>query len=293
MTNIVFIGLGNMGLPMALNLAKTQSQLTCFDLVAAARQQAAAAGLRIGANTEAAQQADCIITMLPSGKHLLELFLGDAALLEAMPAGALLIDCSTTGPDPAVQMAQAATAQGMDFIDAPVSGGIAGAQAATLSFLVGGKTSAVARAHPLLAAMGANIFHAGDAGMGQAAKLCNNMMLSIQMAGVCEALALGKKMGLDGKTLSDIMRKSSGGNWVLEKYNPLPGVMDKVPAANNYQGGFTVDLMVKDSDLALSVAAQADATAPLGTLANQIFHRHQKNGSGQLDFSSVINLYQP
>ena len=289
--NTIFIGLGNMGLPMAVNLSKTQDNLTCFEISDAAREQAAAAGLRVAADSKAMDAADCVITMLPSGEHVLDVLLGDAALLEAMPAGALLIDCSTTGPEPAVRLGQAAADQGVDFVDAPVSGGIGGARAGTLSFLVGGSAAAVERARPLLAVMGANIFHAGEAGMGQAAKLCNNMMLSIQMAGACEALILGKKMGLDGKTLSDIMRRSSGGNWVMEKYNPLPGVMEGVPAANNYNGGFAVDLMVKDSNLAQTAARQASAATPLGALANQIFQLHQKHGAGQLDFSSLINFY--
>lgn len=290
MKKIAFIGLGNMGLPMAGNLAKkTRHTLECFDIQRAARTRAAAAGLPLAKTAAAAvHNADCIITMLPAGAHV-RAFYRDIIADGGIQKNALLLDCSTTSPEEAREMAAIAVQHDARFMDAPVSGGIGGAKAATLSFLVGGDD--VAPVRPLLAAMGTNIFHAGEIGAGQAAKLCNNMMLSVQMIGVCEALALGQKMGLDGATLSDIMRKSSGGNWVLEKYNPLPGVMPQAPAANKYRGGFAVDLMVKDSDLAMRAAKNANAVTPLGALANQLYHLHQNDGNGALDFSGILKMF--
>lgn len=296
MKKIAFFGLGNMGLPMASNLAAKHSGVLCCDISSTCRQTAAEAGLKVTDDAVAAVQgADAVLTMLPAGKHVEALLIGDtpeAGLLARAARGTLFVDCSTTAPPPAQRVAAAAASAGQMFVDAPVSGGIGAARAGTLSFLCGGAAEQVACAKPLLAAMGANIFHAGDTGAGQAAKLCNNMMLSVQMIGACEALALGKKMGLDSKTLSEIMAKSSGGNWVVEKYNPVPGVMENMPASNNYQGGFMVDLMVKDSDLAMQAAQEVAAAVPLSAAANALFREHQQEGSGNLDFGSILRLIE-
>lgn len=292
MKKIAFIGLGNMGLPMAGNLAR-QYSVACFDIQRAAQTRAKAAGLPVAKTAALAlQNAECVITMLPAGEHV-RAFYRDAEIAGGVGGRAklLLLDCSTTSPEDAKETAATAAAFGAQFADAPVSGGIGGAKAASLSFLVGGGKTIFARARPILSAMGANIFHAGDVGAGQAAKLCNNMMLSVQMIGACEALSLGRKMGLDGKTLSEIMRKSSGGNWVLEKYNPLPGVMPQSPASRKYRGGFAADLMVKDSDLAMRAVKNANAAAPLGALANQLFRMHQAAGNGALDFGGILKMF--
>ncbi|MGI9296814.1 MAG: 3-hydroxyisobutyrate dehydrogenase [Gammaproteobacteria bacterium] len=300
MKKIAFVGLGNMGLPMAGNLAKKYRPiLECFDIRRAARTRAAAAGLPVAETAvRAVRNADRVITMLPAGAHVRAFYRVAAAEMQDETGGgigfnknAILLDCSTTSPEEARETAATAARFGARFLDAPVSGGIGGAKAGSLSFLVGGDKKDFAQVRPLLGAMGANIFHAGDIGDGQAAKLCNNMMLSVQMIGVCEALALGQKMRLDGGTLSEIMRKSSGGNWVLETYNPLPGVMPHAPAARNYRGGFLTDLMVKDSDLAMRAAENAKALTPLGAAANQLYRLHQNSGNGGLDFSSILKMF--
>lgn len=282
-------------MPMAVNLAKARSGVVCTDISEAARTRAAEAGLTVCAEPAAALAgAACVITMLPKGEHVRQLLIGaaDDGLLAAADQGALFIDCSTTAPADAQAVGAAAGQYRLGFIDAPVSGGTTGAAAATLSFLCGGSAENLERARPLLAAMGANIFHAGATGLGQAAKICNNMMTSVQMIGTCEALVLGQKMGLDSKVLSGIMSKSSGYNWVVDKYNPMPGVMDNVPAGNNYAGGFKVNLMMKDSDLAMQAAAANDVATPLSRHANALFHRHQDDGSGELDFGSIMRLIQ-
>lgn len=290
MKQIAFVGMGNMGLPMAGNLAKKFS-VRCFDISRPARNRAAKAGLAVAASVkDAVHNANMVITMLPAGEHVREFYCGKNGALALVAKDTLLLDCSTTAPEQAQDMFAVAKQSKVRFADAPVSGGIGGARAATLSFLVGGDKALFNLARPALSAMGANIFHAGKTGAGQAAKICNNMMLSIQMVGACEALLLGKKMGLDGKTLSEIMRKSSGGNWVLEKYNPLPGVMPAAPAANKYKGGFASDLMSKDSDLAMQAARNANAATPLGALANQLYRIHIQSGGSGLDFSSILKF---
>jgi 3-hydroxyisobutyrate dehydrogenase len=288
---IGFIGLGNMGLPMALNLLKAGHQVTGFDLVKSQLDVFAAAGGAIADNANAAaKDADVLITMLPASRHVEALYLGDAGLLANANPKTLLIDCSTISPKVAQAVAAAAKAKGFAMIDAPVSGGTAGAQAGTLTFMVGGETSPVECARVVLEKMGKNIFHAGANGAGQTVKVCNNMMLGIQMLGTSEALRLGIANGLDPKVLSDIMSKSSGRNWALELYNPCPGVMDNVPSSKGYAGGFGVDLMLKDLGLAVENAENLDASIPLGKLAQELYETHSKAGNGQLDFSSVFNL---
>lgn len=293
---IAFIGLGNMGGPMALNLLKAGHTLSAFDLSADACRKFAAEGLPIaGSAAEAVADAEVVVSMLPASAHVEGLFLsgaGKPGLLESIKAGTLVIDSSTIAAATSRKVAEAAAAKGVAMIDAPVSGGTGGAIAGTLTFMVGGDTKDLERARPVLEKMGANIFHAGAAGAGQTAKICNNMLLGILMIGTSEALALGVANGLDPKVLSEIMRRSSGGNWALEKYNPMPGVMETSPASKNYAGGFGTDLMLKDLGLAQENATAVRAATPLGGLARSLYAAHSLAGHGALDFSSVLKLVQ-
>lgn len=291
MSSIAFIGLGNMGAPMALNLVKAGHALTVFDLSPNAVRQLTDAGAHAAASAaDAVKGADIVITMLPASKHVEGVYL-EQDLLGQIGAGTLVIDCSTIAPDSARKVAQAAQERGLEMIDAPVSGGTGGAAAGTLTFIVGGPQAALERARPVLEKMGKNIFHAGDAGAGQVAKICNNMLLGILMAGTAEALALGVANGLDPKVLSDIVAKSSGRNWATELYNPWPGVMEHAPASKGYAGGFGVDLMLKDLGLAAESALSSRSAIPLGELARNLYSLHSNGGSGGLDFSSIVNLY--
>ena len=294
MQKVGFIGLGNMGGPMASNLLAKGYAVQAFDLSPAAL----AAAENVEACESAAQAAtdvDVLISMLPAGRHVRGLYLGDehqAGLLETLAAKTLVIDCSTIDPASAQAVAVAAAERGVAMLDAPVSGGTGGAQNGTLTFIVGGDADVLARATPVLEAMGSNIFHAGAAGAGQIAKICNNMLLSILMAGTAEALALGVDQGLDPKILSDIMKASSGGNWALNVYNPYPGVMENVPASRDYRGGFLVDLMRKDLGLALETAQASGSAIPMGALAQNLYQLHGTNhDAGGLDFSSIQMMY--
>ncbi|WP_305966538.1 3-hydroxyisobutyrate dehydrogenase [Marinobacter salsuginis] len=294
MVKITFIGLGNMGGPMASNLVKAGHEVTVFDL----SKDAVAALVSEGAKTadtahEAANGAECVITMLPAGQHVEAVYLGDDGLLAKLPAGTLVIDSSTIAPETARGVAEVARAKDIPFLDAPVSGGVGGAKAGTLTFICGGSEEAFNKAKPILDAMGKNIFHAGDHGSGQVAKICNNMLLAILMSGTSEALALGVKNGLDPAVLSEIMKQSSGGNWALNVYNPWPGVMEGVPASRNYEGGFLVNLMTKDLGLAFDNAVKNQASIPMGSLARNLFQLHAGQGNGSLDFSSIQRLYKP
>lgn len=293
---IAFIGLGNMGGPMALNLLKSGHTLSAFDLSADACKKFAGEGLPIAKSAaDSVADAEVVISMLPASAHVEGLFLGGAGkpgLLESIQAGALVIDSSTIAAATSRKVAEAAAAKGIAMIDAPVSGGTGGAIAGTLTFMVGGETKDLERARPVLEKMGANIFHAGAAGAGQTAKICNNMLLGILMIGTSEALALGVANGLDPKVLSEIMRRSSGGNWALEKYNPMPGVMETAPASKNYAGGFGTDLMLKDLGLAQENATAVRASTPLGGIARNLYAAHSLAGHGALDFSSVLKLFQ-
>ncbi len=292
--NIAFIGLGNMGGPMALNLHKAGHAVKAFDLSSAACDKLAAEGITIATDTATAVQgAEVVISMLPASAHVEGLFLGtssQAGILPLLPAGTLVIDCSTIAAASARKVADAAQAQGVQFIDAPVSGGTGGAIAGTLTFMVGGDAAVLERARPLLEKMGANIFHAGSVGAGQTAKICNNMLLGILMVGTSEAIALGVANGLDPKVLSEIMRRSSGGNWALEKYNPCPGVHENAPASKGYAGGFGTDLMLKDLGLSQEAATAVKASTPLGGMARNLYAMHSIAGNGGLDFSSIIQL---
>jgi 3-hydroxyisobutyrate dehydrogenase len=290
-STIAFIGLGNMGLPMALNLAKAGHRVTGFDLSEAATAQANAGGLGLAASAlEAITGATVVVSMLPASRHVESLYLGPSGLLGALAAGTLVIDSSTISPDASRRVSDAAAAKQCRFLDAPVSGGTSGAAAGTLTFMIGGSEADVAFATPILKCMGANLFHAGGPGAGQATKLCNNMLLAILMIGTSEALTLGDSLGLDAKTLSEVMRRSSGGNWALEKYNPIPGVMEASPASRGYAGGFGTDLMLKDLGLAMEAALSTGSSTPLGGLARQLYAAHSKAGHGALDFSSIVRL---
>ncbi|MBU3601523.1 3-hydroxyisobutyrate dehydrogenase [Polynucleobacter sp. AM-25C3] len=288
---VAFLGLGNMGLPMALNLIQAGHQVHGFDLVQSQLDVfKAAGGISVGSASEAAIDADVIISMLPASRHVEALYLGDSGILATANPKSLLVDCSTISPKVSQAVAATAKAKGFAMIDAPVSGGTAGAQAGTLTFMVGGDSVDVDQARPLLEKMGKNIFHAGPSGSGQTVKVCNNMLLGIQMLGTSEALRLGMANGMDPKVLSDMMSKSSGRNWVLELYNPCPGVMENVPSTKGYVSGFGVDLMLKDLSLATENAGDLDASVPLGELSRKLYEAHSKAGNGSLDFSSVFNL---
>lgn len=300
MTTIGFVGLGNMGGPMARNLIAAGHEVRAFDLMPDAVTETVAAGADQG-NAHAAESAaaaaegvEVFISMLPASRHVEGLYLGADGLGTALASGTLVIDCSTIDADTSQRVAAVLAERGIDMLDAPVSGGTAGAQNGTLTFIVGGEAEALAQARPLLEVMGANVYHAGASGAGQTAKICNNMLLAVLMAGTAEALALGVNNGLDPAVLSEIMKQSSGGNWALNVYNPYPGVMPGVPADREYQGGFLVDLMAKDLGLAMQTAEQSNSTVPMGALARQLYSLHRgENDSGRLDFSSIQMLFKP
>ena len=293
---VAFIGLGNMGGPMAKNLVNAGFSVTAFDLSPQAIEKAKVDGCAIAEDPRvAAATADIIITMLPSGPIVEAVYFADQAIVTAAQSHALLIDCSTVAPENSRRVAKAASEQGLKFIDAPVSGGTAAAAAGTLAFMCGGAEADVGAAREVLDVMGANIFHAGDHGAGSVAKLCNNMLLAIHMAGTAEALQLGINNGLDPKVLSDIMLKSSGCNWSLEKYNPVPGVMDTVPASNGYQGGFMTNLMLKDLGLAQEAAKSSSSAVPMGNIAQSLFtlSKQHDERDGVSDFSKIIQVFEP
>lgn len=292
MAQIAFIGLGNMGSPMAQNLLKGGFALTVFDLAPAAVETLAKAGAKPAAGIAAAvKDADIVLTMLPATEHSEQVYLAPDGVITSAKKGALLIDCSTINAEAARAIAGTAQEKGFAMLDAPVSGGTAGAAAATLTFIVGGEKDALERARPLFEKMGKNVFHAGASGAGQMAKICNNMLLAIHMIGTAEALSLGAANGLDPKVLSEIISKSSGRNWSLEVYNPFPGVMENVPASRGYAGGFGSALMLKDLGLSQEAADAKHVATPLGHLAKELYAEHSLKGSGKLDFSSIITLH--
>ncbi|WP_207063578.1 3-hydroxyisobutyrate dehydrogenase [Motiliproteus sp. SC1-56] len=293
MSKIAFVGLGNMGGPMAANLVKAGHEVHVFDLSEAALQHAVEAGaVAAPSAVEAAEGVEYLITMLPAGKHVESVLVKQDALLDKVSKECLAIDCSTIDADTARRLGAAAEARGIQFVDAPVSGGIAAAAAGTLAFMVGGSEAGFSRAKPVLECMGKNIFHAGDAGAGQLAKACNNMLLAIHMAGTVEALNMGINNGLDPKVLSEIMLNSSGRNWSLEVYNPVPGVQENSAASRGYEGGFMTDLMCKDLGLAMDASQTSGSPVPMGSAARGLFNLHQAHGNGKLDFSSLLKLYQ-
>lgn len=290
--HIAFIGLGNMGGPMAANLVKAGHTVKAFDLSEQACHLARVQGVHVVASVaEAIQGAGTVISMLPASKHVESLYLGDEGVLAGVTTGTLVIDCSTIAPASAQKVAQAAQAKGIHMIDAPVSGGTAGASAGTLTFIVGGPVESLDLARPALQAMGKNIFHMGQAGAGQVAKLCNNMALAVIMGVTAEAISLGVAHGLDPKVLSQMMAVSTGRSWATEVCNPWPGVLENAPASRGYSGGFGNDLMLKDLGLAVEAAVGSGATIPLGELARNLYAMNRNQGRGGLDFSSVVKLF--
>ena len=291
MAAIAFLGLGNMGGPMAKNLLAAGHDLIVFDLVEAACAALAAEGASVAASAaEAAEGAEVIISMLPAGKHVAGTFLGDDGLLAKVSKETLILDASTIDAATAKEVGEAAATMGIDFMDTPVSGGVAAAAAGTLAFMCGGTAAAFERARLILEGMGSpeKIFHAGPAGAGQVAKAANNMLLAVHMIGTCEALAMGEANGLDPAVLSDIMKASSGNNWSLQVYNPWPDVMEGVPSSNDYQPGFMVDLMLKDLGLACEVADSCGLNNQMGKQAMAAYSAHQSDGNGPRDFSSIL-----
>lgn len=290
--SIGFIGLGNMGGPMAANLVKAGHQVKVFDLNQSVVNDLANNGAIAATDAKhCATDIDVLISMLPASMHVKSLYLGDTGLVHILAKSTLVIDCSTIDAASAREVGAELSEHGIDFVDAPVSGGVAGATAGTLTFIVGGGDEQFAKAQPVLADMGKNIFHAGDIGAGQVAKICNNMLLSILMAGTSEALQMGINNGLDPKVLSDIMTASSGRNWTLELYNPCPGVMDTAPASNDYKPGFMVDLMAKDLGLAMEAAQQSNSVTPMGSMAKNLYTMLQHQGVGSEDFSAIFKLF--
>ena len=292
MKKIGFIGLGNMGEPMATNLVKAGFDVIGFDLIEEAKKKAERNGIQIAEDAvSASDKVDALISMLPASEQVESLYLGEDGLLSKLDKTVLIIDCSTIAPDSAIKVANQAKDLDLSMIDAPVSGGVVGAQEGTLTFIVGGAENNVERAKPLLEKMGSNIFHAGSNGAGQVAKVCNNMLLAIHMCGTAEAIALGVNNGLDASVLSEIMRKSSGGNWSLEVYNPYPGVMDTAPASRNYEGGFLNKLMAKDLGLAKEASESTNSETPMGDLARKLYQDLINQGYEDLDFSSIQKKY--
>jgi 3-hydroxyisobutyrate dehydrogenase len=291
MAAIGFIGLGNMGAPMAANLVKAGHQVSGFDLVAGRAEALAAKGGQAAATAaEAAAAGQIVITMLPAGPDVRSVYLGDGGVLAHARMGALLIDCSTIDVVTARAVAAAAADARFDMLDAPVSGGVVGAETASLTIMVGGNVEAFERGRPLLAAMGRTIVHAGPSGNGQAAKICNNMILGASMIAVCEAFALAERLGLAAQTLFDISARSSGQCWALTSYCPVPGPVPASPANHDYAAGFTAAMMLKDLRLAQQAAGANAAATPLGSMAANLYQLFVDEGMGGLDFSGIYGF---
>lgn len=288
-----FIGLGNMGAPMARNLLKAGHALNVFDLNAQAVQSLVDAGAKAAASPKiAATDVECVITMLPAAAHVREVLAGKDGVLAGIAKGVTIIDSSTIDPQSAKAFAALAAEHGNPFVDAPVSGGTGGAAAGTLTFMVGGSAAAFEAVRPVLSAMGKNLVHCGDTGTGQVAKICNNLLLGITMAGVAEAMSLGAALGIDTGVLAGIINTSTGRCWSSDTYNPFPGVIETAPASRGYTGGFGTDLMLKDLGLATDAARSAHQPVYLGALAQQLYQTMSSRGEGRLDFSSIIKLYR-
>ncbi len=292
---IAFLGLGNMGRPMALNLLNAGHTLVVFDPVEAATAALSKAGAEVASSPRAAAatpQVDLVITMLPAAQHVRLVYLGEDGVLAGVPKGIRLVDCSTIDPHTARTVALAAQQQGNPMVDAPVSGGTGGAVAGTLTFMVGGTDTDFAMVRPVLEQLGRNIVHCGGSGNGQVAKVANNMLLGISMIGAAEAMALGVKLGMDPHVLAGVINTSSGRCWSTDTYNPFPGVVDGAPAGRGYTGGFGADLMLKDLGLATEAGKLAGQPVLLGALAQQIYQSFSAQGQGGLDFSAIIRMYR-
>ena len=291
MKKVGFIGLGNMGLPMAANLLKAGIEIDAFDISKESLQAAKKLGMNVKESPNGVlENIDALITMLPSNDAVKDVFI-DGDILEKLDRKALVIESSTISPSLAKTVAEKAVLKEISILDAPVSGGVKGAELGTLTFIVGGKKSDLEKGSFLFNIMGDNTFYAGGSGSGQTAKLCNNMLLAIHMSGTAEVLAMGVNNGLDPEILSEIMKNSSGGNWSLEKYNPFPGVMEGTPASNNYNGGFLNALMLKDLRLAEELSDQSKSDTPMGKLAKKLYEQLNEQGLGDLDFSSIQKNY--
>src|SRR5580704_13130488 len=291
MAQIGFIGLGNMGLPMAQSLIKAGHPVCGYDLNAAALDKfSAAGGIAVRSLDVASMGVDLVITMLPAREQVREVYLGQGGVLASAAPGTLLVDCSTVDVETARAVAAAAKVNELEMLDAPVSGGVAGAQAGALTFMVGGGDQAFERAKPVLEAMGKTIVHAGAGGSGQAAKICNNMILGISMIAVCEAFVLAEKLGLDPQKLFEISSQSSGQCWSMTSYCPLPGLVPTSPANRDYQPGFTAAMMLKDLKLAQDAARTTHAITPLGAGATAVYKHFVDDGGGSTDFSGIIRF---
>ena len=287
MTRIAFIGLGNMGGGMAANLVKAGHEVHAFDLSAEALARAQENGCQTYTSVrEAVQGAEAVVSMLPNGGVVESVYSAD--VIGHAPVSALLLDCSTIDVATARKVEETARTAGYEMVDAPVSGGIAAANGGTLTFMVGGSEAAFAKAEPILAAMGKAVIHAGASGAGQAAKICNNMILGATMIATCEAFALADKLGLDLQTFFDISSKASGQSWSMTAYCPVPGVGPQSPADNGYQGGFAAALMLKDLKLAMEAAKAAGAQVPMGQRAQELYEAFAAAGNGAVDFSGII-----
>lgn len=291
MAKVGFIGLGNMGSGMAHNILKAGHDLTVFDLSEVAVADLVGQGAKAAVSAvEAVSAMDAVITMLPAGKHVKSVYLGTEGIISAARPGTIMMDCSTIDLDSAREVITAASEAGMLMVDAPVSGGVAAASGGTLTFMVGGTENAFAAAQPFLENMGANIIHAGKAGAGQAAKICNNMMLATQMISVSEAFVLAEKLGLEADKLFEISSKASGQCWSLTSYCPVPGPVPTSPANNDYKAGFAAAMMLKDLRLAQESAVKVGANTPLGALSKELYSRFSDQSADDMDFSGIINM---
>ena len=291
MTRVGFIGLGNMGLPMAKNLRAAGFNVAGYDVAkAAVRAWGRLGGAMAGGIAEAVQGAEIVITMLPDSEPVCAAYESEQGILAAAPRGSLLIDCSTIDVETSRALAEKARAKGLDMVDAPVSGGVVGARAATLTFMVGGGKKAFQRAEPILRKMGKNVFYAGVHGNGQAAKICNNMLLAVSMIGTSEAFLLGERLGVAPQTLFDIASTASGQCWAMTSYCPVPGPVAASPANRGYKAGFTAAMMLKDLHLSQNAARTARMPTPLGAAAEELYAAMNKKGDAQLDFSGIIKF---
>ncbi|MDQ3246856.1 MAG: 3-hydroxyisobutyrate dehydrogenase [Pseudomonadota bacterium] len=289
MTRVAFIGLGHMGGGMAPNLAKAGHEVRAFDLSQEALDRAGKRGCGIAESAaEACKDAEAVITMLPAGKHVAQVY--RETVFTSAPTDAILIDCSTIDVATAKTVEDEAGAAGFTMVDAPVSGGIAAAEGGTLTFMVGGSDAGFERARPFLEVMGKAVIHAGGPGSGQAAKICNNMLLGATMAATCEAFVLAEKLGLDLQTFFDISSKASGQSWSMTSYCPVPGVGPETPADRDYEGGFAAALMLKDLKLAMEAAQAAGAYTPMGGEAEELYQRFVERGGANKDFSALIKM---
>ncbi len=289
MARVGFIGLGNMGGGMAANLAKNGHDVRAFDLSEDALERAKKAGcLPVASAAEAAEGAEAVVTMLPAGSHVEQVY--QDSVFGIADTAAVLIDCSTIDVETAKRVADAASAKGLTAVDAPVSGGIAAAAAGTLTFMVGGSEAGFERAEPFLADMGKAVIHAGINGAGQAAKICNNMLLGATMIATCEAFLLAEKLGLDPQTFYDISSVASGQSWSMTSYCPVPGVGPETPADHDYAGGFAAALMLKDLRLAMEASSSVSADTPMGARAAELYQRFADAGNAGTDFSGIIRM---